>query len=386
MIVSNIIKYNFFWKLLFLIVFPSLAYVLFNLSSLSSGLILVSIFILLFNNFEIYIKDIKGWPLLVLHIFFSFEFFKTIYLGLSLVTLVQIYLSFIILFLISQNLVYNSVNINFKANYKYFAYVLILIFLINIYSIQIGRYNVLEKSIFPFSEPSHLALTFGYFLPTIFFIQKNKVVKFSLFILFLFFAFFYESLLFVLVVFASYLFTFRVNLKLLFSLFIVALLLNNFINSNLVNLDYYLARLDFQNSNNISSLVFLQGWEIITITLKNFNLIGVGLNNLESVPTSVIAEQLYTILGEYKNRQGGGFLASKIIGETGIIGFVMILIYIKIVFSKLKNIGKDLSLLGFFYSSILFMSLFELFLRGLGYFTIGTVLITSSLIYFKTND
>ena len=55
-------------------------------------------------------------------------------------------------------------------------------------------------------------------------------------------------------------------------------------------------------------------------------------------------------------------------------------------FSKLKNISKEISLLNFFYSSILFMSLFELFFRGMGYFTIGTVLTTCSLIYFKTND
>ena len=81
MIVSNKIKYNYFWKLFFLIVTPSLAYVSFNLSSLSLGLILISAFILLFNNFKIYIEDIKGWPLLGLHIFFGFEFFKTIFLA-----------------------------------------------------------------------------------------------------------------------------------------------------------------------------------------------------------------------------------------------------------------------------------------------------------------
>ena len=77
MIASNKIKYNFFWKLLFLIVSPSLAYVLFNLSSLSVGLVLVSAVILLFNNFEIYIKDIKGLPLIVVHVFFTrIRFFR----------------------------------------------------------------------------------------------------------------------------------------------------------------------------------------------------------------------------------------------------------------------------------------------------------------------
>lgn len=54
--------------------------------------------------------------------------------------------------------------------------------------------------------------------------------------------------------------------------------------------------------------------------------------------------------------------------------------------SKFKNIANEISLLNFFYSSILFMSLFELFFRGMGYFTIGTVLTTCSSIYFKTND
>jgi hypothetical protein len=54
--------------------------------------------------------------------------------------------------------------------------------------------------------------------------------------------------------------------------------------------------------------------------------------------------------------------------------------------SKFKNIANEISLLNFFYSSILFMSLFELFFRGMGYFTIATVLTTCSLIYFKKND
>jgi len=386
MIVSNKIKYNYFIKLLFLLVIPSLAYVLFNLSSLSIGLLLTCLLLLIFNNNKIYIKDIKGWPLLVLHIFFGFEFFKTIYLGLSLTTLLQIYLSFVIILLIAQNLVYSSVNINFRTNLKYVYYVLICILLINIFNIQIGRYYLFQKSIFPFSEPSHLVINFGYFLPTIFYLQK-KIMRFALVLFLLFFAFYFESLLFVLIVFASYLFTNRINLKLLFSILLIFVLLYFvFVNYNLINLDYYLNRLDFKNLNNISLLVFLQGWEIIITTLKDFNLIGVGLNNLKSVPFSEVADQLYTILGEYKNREDGGFLAAKIIGETGIAGFVMILIYIKIVYSKLKNATKEISLLNFFYSSILFISLFELFFRGMGYFTIGTILTTSSLIYFKTND
>ena len=333
MIVSNKIKYNYFIKLLFLLVIPSLAYVLFNLSSLSIGLLLTCLLLLIFNNNKIYIKDIKGWPLLVLHIFFGFEFFKTIYLGLSLTTLLQIYLSFVIILLIAQNLVYSSVNINFRTNLKYVYYVLICILLINIFNIQIGRYYLFQKSIFPFSEPSHLVINFGYFLPTIFYLQK-KIMRFALVLFLLFFAFYFESLLFVLIVFASYLFTNRINLKLLFSILLIFVLLYFvFVNYNLINLDYYLNRLDFKNLNNISLLVFLQGWEIIITTLKDFNLIGVGLNNLKSVPFSEVADQLYTILGEYKNREDGGFLAAKIIGETGIAGFVMILIYIKIVYS-----------------------------------------------------
>ena len=185
MTVSNKIKYNYFFKLLFLLVIPSLAYVLFNLSSLSIGLLLTCLLLLIFNNNKIYIKDIKGWPLLVLHIFFGFEFFKTIYLGLSLTTLVQIYLSFVIILLIAQNLVYNSVNINFRTNLKYVYYVLICILLINIFNIQIGRYYLFQKSIFPFSEPSHLVITFGYFLPTIFYLQK-KIMRFALVLFFYF--------------------------------------------------------------------------------------------------------------------------------------------------------------------------------------------------------
>ena len=387
MIASNKIKYNFFWKLLFLIVSPSLAYVLFNLSSLSVGLVLVSAVILLFNNFEIYIKDIKGLPLIVVHVFFGFEFIKTIYLGLSMLTLVQIYLSLIIIILISQNLVHNAVTINFRANYKYVAYVLILILLINIFNIQIGNYNLFEKAVFPFSEPSHLALTFGYFLPTVFYMQKNRIVKFSLFIIFLFFGFFYESLIFVFVILTSYFIASKVGLKILFSISLVVLFLILIeVNYDIINTDYYSSRLNFQNSDNISVLVFLQGWEIIMTTLNDYNLIGVGLNNLETFPNGPVSESIYAILGEYKNRQGGGFLASKIIGETGVLGIVTIIIYVKFVFLKFKNIAKKKSLLNFFYSSVLFISLFELFFRGMGYFTIGTILTTSSLIYFKTND
>ena len=386
MIVSNKLKYNYFWQLALLIVLPSLFYVSFSLSSLSFGLLIGCFVILLFNIFNIYIKDIKGWPLFGVVLFFIYELFKTVILGLSLVTLLQIFLSFILLLLVSQNLVYNSIKTNFKANIKYISVFIIVILLINVFDFRIGNYINFHKPKFPFSEPSHMALTLGYFLPTVFFLQR-KSIKIMLFFLFIFFGFYYESLSFIIVVFASYIISVGINFKLFFTFFTVSCFSFFIItNYDIINYEYYLNRLDYQNSDNLSLLVFFQGWEIIIESLKSLSITGVGLNNLESFTHGEISNSIYEILGEYKNRQGGGFLASKIIGEMGIVGLIILISYLKFIYSKLKNISNTTSTISFFYSSILFISLFELFFRGLGYFTIGTVLVMCSLIYFKTND
>ena len=79
-------------------------------------------------------------------------------------------------------------------------------------------------------------------------------------------------------------------------------------------------------------------------------------------------------------------MAAKIIGEMGWLGVLILFMYLKFVISRLKYLSSNYSVLHYFYSSVLVISLFELFLRGLGYFTIGTVLVGASILFYKSMD
>jgi hypothetical protein len=156
-----------------------------------------------------------------------------------------------------------------------------------------------------------------------------------------------------------------------------------------LDLTYYAARLNLSSeTDNISTLVLLQGWQNALLNLQETHGLGVGFQQF-GVSGSIgsIAEKISTILGSYINLLDGGSTSTKLIGEFGIFGILAILLFLRIAIrcglyirgaQQMRPRSRDVRTI-FFYAMIVSYC-FELALRGSGYFTPGGLLMLSALI------
>lgn len=250
------------------------------------------------------------------------------------------------------------------------------------------NYSKYVKSIFPFSEPSHYAITVsGVLLTTGFYL--SSVMRVGLVFSMLVFSVVYPSMLLLLLalimIFSYYMHGF---LRLIFT-FICLCVAVTLIPYTGVDISYYEDRLKFdETASNLTALVYLQGWEDAYKALLYTNWIGLGFQNMGSLEPGEYGERIFQIVGIYKNREDGGFLAAKIVGEFGALGIVLLLCYIAVLGLSIlynrkfltvykMNRGKAFEL--FPASSVLGCSLIvafsiEVFARGYGYFSPGLFL------------
>lgn len=259
-----------------------------------------------------------------------------------------------------------------RAIKNIFTVLLFFLILEMAFSFNPLRYKEYHKSIFPFSEASHFSLSIIYFMPVI--LKKSKkLFKLTLTVVFLFFAIYIQNATLLLgtylSIFIAY-FDYRpLRLALILTPVLIAFLFyKTAIGTYIPN--YFLERL-FLDQKNLSSLVFIQGWEMIREGI--LSVFGFGINNLESMPVTNSGEIIKEITGKYFNRNDGSFLAAKIIGETGVLGAIICVMIIRKSYFCLR--AKPTSTLGLFLNNIPIMFLVELFIRGTGYFSVGTVLL-----------
>jgi hypothetical protein len=233
-----------------------------------------------------------------------------------------------------------------------------------------------HRSIFPFGEPSHFAL---YAAP--FFVMWGLIIKsiwkkiLLLFCMFLM-TFFIESLTFFIYAFLSAFVTFiKYKSKLLkfIATFCVAIFV--FLAANNV---YYSERVIISSdSNNLSSLVYLQGIQDAWNSLSLSHGLGLGFQMLGTQPVSEASILIAAILNVEPdlaiNRLDGGFLSAKIIAEFGLLGLLFIILYIRKVIQSIIFIYKEpqnsLDILQFAFNVFFMCSIVEFFFRGIGYFS-----------------
>ena len=92
-----------------------------------------------------------------------------------------------------------------------------------------------------------------------------------------------------------------------------------------LDFEYFTSRLDFSpESDNLSVLVFIQGWQLIEESLRNSHFWGLGFQQLGAFGTNVeFADLIYTLIGDDSNLSDGGFTLSKLVSEFGLIGMVL---------------------------------------------------------------
>lgn len=266
-------------------------------------------------------------------------------------------------------------------------YILIFNALISISKIDFFN-SGLAKPTFLFQEPSHFALVCAPLLMYFSFTNIKSPLRLSLLLLFGLWGVYIQNFTMILAVLLAYLITTKSLLPSFFIIILMSIPVYIFIESDFFS--YYRDRLDLAgDSQNLSSLVLLQGWENSFLTLRK-SLLGVGFQQYgTSTLYGDISEKIYSMLHIYINTFDAGSTAPKIIGEFGIFGIVLVLTYLwgwwKIFKLVRRNrfTGSKKFLL---FSSVYLSSFLEFFVRGAGYFTPSMFFFIVSVMYFISNN
>lgn len=153
-----------------------------------------------------------------------------------------------------------------------------------------------------------------------------------------------------------------------------------------LDLQYYADRLDLsQNSSNLSSLVYQQGWELMREGFVYSKGWGIGFQQLGFAPLNVpTSDIIYRILSDDTNLRDGSFLAAKLISEFGVFGVMVVAGFLAMTIRSTLYLramvrapgrAKDANVR--FAASMVCAFMTEMFIRDLGYFS-GTVVLLAA--------
>lgn len=144
---------------------------------------------------------------------------------------------------------------------------------------------------------------------------------------------------------------------------------------------------------NISSLVYLQGWQDVWANLIRTNGLGLGFNMMGCTPLpEVDAREILAKLFEIElNSEDGSFIFSKFVSETGVFGILLICVIVWWFIRLIKEIRKlpfdaknDVI---FIQTGLIFLFIFTMVERGGGYFNAAMLLwvvaISASVKWYK---
>lgn len=366
---------------------PSSVMVFFNQTSLSTGILLVSVTLFLCKNITCRVSPLYLVFFLslgvcsLISILFEFNL-KSLY---SILALLFIALS---LFSVLNDLSKNNVGFSCSGIKNVYT-IFIVIGILGVFRLlEFGAYSGKAYPVPPFSEHSHFALAFAPISIYIQLVCRSKLKKLFIAIVPLLFGIVFPSLVFIILAFVQLMLVDRKSC--FYSLFLLAILLSVVIFSENASMEYFRGRILFDSSNpNLSNLVYLQGWEDAYIALKETSFIGLGFQNNGMQHPGAMAEFIFKIYGGDLNRLDGGFLASKIISEIGAIGilFVSFFLFSTIYlwwksFDERFESGSQLNVL--FYS-LSFSVFIEMMFRGYGYFSPTFILYITSAVFILSN-
>ena len=157
-----------------------------------------------------------------------------------------------------------------------------------------------------------------------------------------------------------------------------------------LDLSYYANRLVLSaDSDNLSTLVYLQGWQRAWLNISETGGLGVGFQQFGFVGSlgTVLDKIVQMTRGASLNLYDGGSTGSKLIAELGVVGVALIVLYLLLVVRGVRLIRRaqrlpiaqrDLRRI-FFYSFIIAYAS-ELLIRGNGYLSPSCTLVLASLI------
>ena len=268
-----------------------------------------------------------------------------------------------------SNFIQKNTLINFDSIIKVILWIFIVNALLGLTGMKIFT-NASEKPVGVFAEPSHLAITLS---PIFIYYCILKLPRYYFLIIFLFiWAILIKNLTTIILLMAGFLTTIqnKKDFKKAIILTILFILTFYFYNS-----DYFKSRLIFSSqTDNISVLAILQGWDIAIQMLHQTSFWGAGFQQFGIMGVSSDILTRTTLLANRElNILDGGTTAAKIVGEFGFFGIYFLLFYLFICYKILKTLfSMDKYLINrsyIFFSSCVISYSFEVFLWGVGYFS-----------------
>lgn len=271
---------------------------------------------------------------------------------------------------------------NIRIEIKYCFYILATLCLLS-YSnlITPGRYTLLNKPIFPFGEPSHFALAFFPIALSFAYLVERR----TRLLVFGFLIFTSLSLPSTTMLAGSIIYLFSTLIRKM-SGFVLSILAMGFILIS-INPQHFSDRLQLtSDSENLSALIYLQGMLAAEEGISANGGLGIGFQLLGSEPENAATDVIYMLTGKAFNRQDGGFLGAKIIGEFGLIGIIITALFLYTFFhsvAKLRQFSlhrhpKSIDPVAIFIHSVRAAFILEILIRGYGYFSPGFLLFMST--------
>lgn len=372
---------------------PSFLYVVFNLSSPGVGLVASVVLMLTISLVGIQkakvSRNVVKTTFLIFLILFLYSL-PSVFYG-ELKPVISLVLTFPIVFYIFYifNLIDCSTDRQFLSSIKLLCIIFTILGIFGaFFNADFLSYNSKPKNVFPFSEPGHYAVIAGLLFVGLAMCLKKRF-KYVYVILILFLAISFPNLTFsiyaLIIVFLS-----NGWFKSYIYLFTIILLSFIFISFNPDLNEYFLSRiLITSDNNNLTALVYVQGWQEMLSALKYSNFFGVGFQMNGVQPASDMAEKIRQISGIYKNRDDGAFLAGKIISEFGVVGLVFVFYMIKEMLKSAIFLKRNYSRVHlnkavtktFFSHGVIVAFSVELLLRGNAYFSPSFILFLTCCLY-----
>ena len=401
---KQVSKKTLFWAFIIVVFFPSLIAVGLQQSSFIVGILSSSIFtigiflylkakkitITLHNSKTVFFFTFYCLLILALHTIIAilknhnFDIFR--FIGSIIAVFILLTAAYLFV-LISE---YSSPLTFQKAIGRILILFALIAIICGVFDINPANYRRLHRPIFPFFEPSHFALISAPFYLWAIAVQTSKKLRTLIAISPVVLLFFISNFTLVLLILLGVLIAFK--LRNLFFFFIIIAIGFYFIAANL---EYYSKRLDFSSSkssiSDLSTLVWLEGWEEAYIDFRQTNGIGVGFQQFGvTTPQGDAANAIYDILGNYSNRYDGGTFSAKIIGEFGCLGLVVILVILRkawksFLFLRDRVLVSNSTPQLIFYHCCVFYFVLELFVRSLSYLAPGFFIFALGIIGLTFN-
>lgn len=262
----------------------------------------------------------------------------------------------------------------------------VLIGMLGAVGLQPPTQSVGEKPIFPYTEPSFFAFTFAALL--IYLTVSSPLWLRAVWLVFAFgLALILSNLTLLVVAILAAAISLPVTILGVSAFGLVSL-------AGLVDLTYFTDRIDFSlNTTNLSTLVYIQGWQLLDEAIRNTSGWGLGFQQLGFGYTNVSASiRLNQLLGFDLNLADGGFVLAKIGSEFGVFGLILAgillyrsvrsIIYLRVMTYKHDVIDPRL----IFAHATMAAAVIELLMRGANYFTGSIVMVLAACFFFARSS